>query len=85
MVREINMYLYERVLYNCHISSYHKERSLLKEAGIVDYNMKEFVAYSRKLLRSLLMLKKMLDNAQYDEAKEFLDELIDDTQKDIEA
>ncbi len=47
--------------------------------------MKEFVAYSRKLLRSLLMLKKMLDNAQYDEAKEFLDELIDDTQKDIEA
>ena len=51
----------------------------------MDYNMKEFVAYSRKLLRSLLMLKKMLDNGQYDDAKELLDGLIDDTQKDIEA
>lgn len=79
------MYLYERVLYNLYISSYHKERSLLKEASIVDYSMKEFVAYSRKLLRSLLMLKKMLDNGQYDDAKELLDGLIDDTQKDIEA
>ena len=79
------MYLYERVLYNFYISSYHKERSLLKEASIVDYSMKEFVAYSRKLLRSLLMLKKMLDNGQYDDAKELLDGLIDDTQKDIEA
>ena len=79
------MYLYERVLYNYYISSYHKERSLLKEASIVDYSMKEFVAYSRKLLRSLLMLNKMLDNGQYDDAKELLDGLIDDTQKDIEA
>ena len=79
------MYLYERVLYNFYISSYHKERSLLKETSIVDYSMKEFVAYSRKLLRSLLMLKKMLDNGQYDDAKELLDGLIDDTQKDIEA
>lgn len=47
--------------------------------------MKEFVAYSKKLLRSLVRLKKYLDNAQYDEAKELLDELIEDTQGDIEA
>lgn len=79
------MYLYERVLYNYYISSYHKERSLLKEASIVDYSMKEFIAYSKKLLRSLVRLKKYLDNAQYDEAKELLDELIEDTQGDIEA
>ena len=51
----------------------------------MDYSMKEFVAYSKKLLRSLVRLKKYLDNAQYDEAKELLDELIEDTQGDIEA
>lgn len=53
-------------------------------------NMKEFIAYSRKLLRSLTKLKKLLDDAEYDEAeydeaKQMLDELIEDTQKDIEA
>ena len=48
-------------------------------------NMKEFIAYSRKLLRSLTKLKKLLDDAEDDEAKQMLDELIEDTQKDIEA
>lgn len=48
-------------------------------------NMKEFVAYSRKLLRSLLKLKKLLDNGEYDEAKTIVNELIEDTQRDIEA
>lgn len=47
--------------------------------------MKEFVAYSRKLLRSLIKLKKLLGEGEYDEAKTMLDELIEDTQKDIEA
>ena len=35
-------------------------------------NMKEFIAYSRKLLRSLTKLKKLLDDAEYDEAKQML-------------
>ena len=48
-------------------------------------NMKEFVAYSRKLLRSLKKLKRLLDEGEYDEAGTMLDELIEDTQKDIEA
>lgn len=48
-------------------------------------DMKEFVAFSRKLLRSLLRLRKLMDNGEYEEAKSLLDELIDDTQKDIEA
>lgn len=48
-------------------------------------NMKEFIAYSRKLLRSLTKLRKLLEKGEYDEAKEMLDELIEDTQKDIEA
>ena len=48
-------------------------------------NMKEFVAYSRKLLRSLLKLKKLFDNGEYDEAKTIVNELIEDTQRDIEA
>ena len=48
-------------------------------------NMKEFVAYSRKLLRSLVNLRKLLEKREYDEAKTLLDELIEDTQRDIEA
>lgn len=48
-------------------------------------NMKEFVAYSRKLLRLLEKLKKLLDNGDYEEAKSLLGELIEDTKKDIEA
>lgn len=48
-------------------------------------NMKEFIAYSRKLLRSLTKLKLLLENGEYDSAKMILDELIEDTQRDIEA
>ena len=48
-------------------------------------NMKEFIAYSRKLLRSLLKLRQLLEKGEYGEAKTMLDELIEDTQKDIEA
>lgn len=47
--------------------------------------MKEFVAYSKKLLRCLKQLRKLLDESQYEAAKELLDELIDDTQGDVEA
>ena len=48
-------------------------------------NMKEFVAYSRKLLKILMMIRKLLENGEYDEAKLMLDDLIEDTRKDIEA
>lgn len=48
-------------------------------------NMKEFVAYSRKLLRSLVRLKQLLDKGEYDEAKAMLNDLIEDTQRDIDA
>lgn len=48
-------------------------------------NMKEFVAYSRKLLKILMMIRKTLEKGDYDEAKTMLDELIEDTRKDIEA
>lgn len=51
----------------------------------MDNNMKEFIAYSRKLLRILVKLKKLLDDGKYDEVRTMLDELIEDTQKDIEA
>lgn len=51
----------------------------------MEENMKEFVAYSRKLLRTLVKLKKLLENGEYDEVEIMLDELIEDTQKDIEA
>lgn len=48
-------------------------------------NMKEFVAFSRKLLKILMMIRKLLENGEYDEAKLMLDDLIEDTRKDIEA
>lgn len=48
-------------------------------------NMKEFVAYSRKLLRVLKKLRKILDDGDIDNAKTMLDELIEDTERDIEA
>lgn len=48
-------------------------------------SMKEFVAFSRKLLKILMMIRKLLENGEYDEAKLMLDDLIEDTRKDIEA
>ena len=47
--------------------------------------MKEFVAYSKMLLRVLLRLKDLIYNNQIDEAKKVLDDLIDDVKGDIEA
>lgn len=51
----------------------------------MEYSIKEFVAYSRKLLRCLVRIRKLLDESAIDEAKELLDELIEDTRGDIEA
>lgn len=48
-------------------------------------NMKEFVAYSRKLLRVLKKLRKVLEDGDIDNAKTMLDELIEDMERDIEA
>ena len=48
-------------------------------------NMKEFVAYSRKLLRVLNKLRKVLDDGDIENAKIMLSELIEDTERDIEA
>lgn len=47
--------------------------------------MKEFVAYSKKLLWILKQIRDLLEESRYDEAKVLLDRLIDDTQGDIEA
>ena len=53
---------------------------------------KEFIAYSRKLLRSLNQIRKLLDcelqdlkEDEFEEIKKYLDELIADTKSDIEA
>lgn len=48
-------------------------------------SMKEFIAYSRKLLRVLIELKELLEEGDYEKAKTKLDGLIEDTQRDIEA
>ncbi|MDO4295002.1 MAG: hypothetical protein Q4D90_02450 [bacterium] len=48
-------------------------------------DMKEFVAYSRKLLRTLERIEKALEAEKVEEALEMVRELKEDTQKDIEA
>ena len=48
-------------------------------------DMKEFVAYARKLLRVLDKLEKALEENNVDLAKDLVKELKEDTQKDIEA
>ena len=47
--------------------------------------MKEFVAYSKKLLRVLKKIKKALTAKDYEEAEKLIDELIEDTEGDIQA
>ncbi len=48
-------------------------------------NNKEFVAFSRKLLRCLVQLRELMNKEEYEEVKIKLDELIYDSQRDIEA
>ena len=45
---------------------------------------REFIAYSRKSYRILRMIKTLAEEKKYDEMKVLLEELIEDTQKDIE-
>lgn len=48
-------------------------------------DVREFVAYCRKLLRTINKLEKALEENDIDKAKELVQELKEDTQKDIEA
>jgi hypothetical protein len=48
-------------------------------------DMKEFVAYSRKLLRILTRIEKALEEKDTEKALGLVRELKEDTQKDIEA
>ena len=54
-----------------------------KEVHMED--MKEFIAFSKKLLRVLKKIKQALVNKDYEIAEQLIDELIEDTQGDIEA
>ena len=46
--------------------------------------MAVFKGYLRSLMRQLKLLKKTLDNNNIEEAKKLIDELIEDTQNNIE-
>ncbi len=48
-------------------------------------DMKEFVAYCRKLLRTVTKIEKALEDDDKEKALELVRELKEDTQKDIEA
>lgn len=48
-------------------------------------NMKEFVAYLRKLKRNIEDIEKLLDAGEVEQARAKLTELKEDTQKDIES
>ena len=51
----------------------------------MDENMKEFIAFSKKLLRSLVQIRDALDAGSLDIARKLLDDLIEDTESDIQA
>lgn len=48
-------------------------------------DMKEFVAYLRRLKRDLDKLQELIDKGDIETAKKELTELREDTQKDIES
>lgn len=48
-------------------------------------DVKEFVAYSKKLLRVLKKIKTALNRKDFEEAEKLIDELIEDTGSDIQA
>ena len=48
-------------------------------------DMREFVAYARKLLRVLTKIEKYLENGESEKALELVKELKEDTEKDVEA
>ena len=48
-------------------------------------DMKEFVAYARKLLRVLTKIEKSLENGDVETALTLVRELKEDTERDIEA
>ncbi len=48
-------------------------------------DMKEFVAYLRRLKRDIEDVEKALESGDIEKAKELLSTLKDDTQKDIET
>lgn len=50
----------------------------------MDDEMPVFKSYLRRLIRDLKDVREALRNKQYDRAEKLLDDLIDDTQKDIE-
>ena len=47
--------------------------------------MREFIAFSKKLLRVLKQIREALETESYDQAKKLLNELIEDTEGDIQA
>lgn len=62
-----------------------KARYLKYRKEVYMEDMKEFVAFSKKLLRVLKKIKVALVNKDYETAEQLIDELIEDTQGDIEA
>ena len=74
----IGIALLENNLYYIVTQNYRKK--VLK----VGEDMAVFKGYLRSLMRQLKLLKKTLDNNNINEAKKLIDELIEDTQNNIE-
>lgn len=51
----------------------------------MNLNSKEFVAFSRKLLRELIQINNAIENDEKEKALEMLKDLIYDTECDIQA
>ena len=74
-------------MYTWHIAIPTFGRDYLTEGGgaVMEDNAKEFVAYSRKLLRALEEIRTLLDKGEEERALEELGWLTEDTRKDIEV
>ena len=46
---------------------------------------KEFTAYQRQLLRAFRRMRTLLESCEIEEAKVIIDQLIEDTETDIQA
>ena len=62
-----------------------KDNRRKPERKVKMQDMKEFVAYARKLLRVINKIEKYLENGESEKALELVKELKEDTEKDVEA
>ena len=57
----------------------------MDEQEIIALQEKEFTAYQKQLLRAFRRMRTLLESGEIEEAKVIIDQLIEDTETDIQA